>query len=287
MPDVSAKTEGEYLTDRLNGEAVNFIKRNQARPGLAKPFFLYLSHYAVHTRLGGKPDKVAKYRQKTGAGTNRNNPELAAMLESIDDGVGQIVATLNELGLSDNTLILFTSDNGGESNVTSNAPLRGGKSELYEGGIREPFIACWPGVIKPGTVSTQVVNTLDVYLTLLEFASVKPATNLILDGISIAPILKGSQKVTSRTLYWHYPLSKPHFLGGRSAGAIRSGDFKLIEYFDNGLVQLFNLANDIGEQTDLSETLPAKRTELLNQLRMWRRKTATHFQAALHSPSKP
>lgn len=268
MPDVQPRTEGEYLTDRLNQEAVDFIKRNQKIP-----FFLYLSHYAVHTRLAGKPDDVAKYRQKAGAGTKQNSPELAAMLERVDAGIGQIVATLAELGLKENTLILFTSDNGGESNVTSNAPLRGGKSELYEGGIREPFIAYWPGVIKPGMVSTQVINTLDIYPTLLELASVKPAVDQVLDGISIAPVLKGDHKPITRTLYWHYPLPKPHFLGGRSAGAIRSGDYKLIDYFDNGQVQLFNLADDLGEQNDLSEKLPVKRTELLNQLRHWREKT--------------
>ncbi|GAB3911970.1 sulfatase [Larkinella knui] len=280
MPDVPAKTEGEYLTDRLNQEAVDFIKRNQA-----KPFFLYLSHYAVHTKLAGKPDKVAKYQQKPGVGTRQNNPELAAMLESIDDGVGQIVATLKELGLSGNTLILFTSDNGGERNVTSNAPLRGGKSELYEGGIREPLIACWPGRIKPGAVSDQVVNTLDLYPTLLELASVKPAAGQVLDGISLASVLKGSAKPLPRTLYWHYPLPKPHFLGGRSAGAIRSGDFKLIEYFDTGQVELFNLATDPGEQTDLSATQPDQRNQLRTQLQEWRRTTA-RVQPTIN-PAKP
>jgi arylsulfatase A len=272
MPEVQPQTEGEYLTDRLNREAVDFIKRNQAQP-----FFLYLSHYAVHTKLAGKPDKVAKYQQKPGVGTKQNNPELAAMLESIDDGVGQIVAALKELGLSENTLILFTSDNGGESNVTSNAPLRGGKSELFEGGIREPFLAYWPGGIKPGAVSSQVINTLDIYPTLLEIASVKPAKNQVLDGISIASLLKGrSTKIVSRTLYWHYPLPKPHFLGGRSAGAIRDGNFKLIEYFDKDQIQLFNLAEDPGEQTDLSEKQAAKRTQLLGQLRAWRQKTVVN-----------
>ncbi|MFD1142200.1 sulfatase [Larkinella insperata] len=266
MPEVAARSEGEYLTDRLNQEAVDFIKRNAT-----KPFFLYLSHYAVHTKLAGWPDKVAKYRQKPGAGPKQNNPELAAMLESIDDGVGQIVQTLKELSLSDNTLILFTSDNGGELNVTSNAPLRGGKSELYEGGIREPFIAHWPKGIKPGQVSDAVINTLDIYPTLLELAGVKPAKEQPLDGISIVPILKGRSAPRTRTLYWHYPLPKPHFLGGRSAGAIRSGNFKLIEYFDKEQVELFNLAEDGSEQTDLSEKLPAKRTQLLTQLREWRK----------------
>ncbi len=273
MPGVQAKTEGEYLTDRLNAEAVDFIRRNQSTP-----FFLYLSHYAVHTKLAGKPDKVAKYSRKSGAGTRQNNPELAAMLESVDEGIGQIVATLGELGLSQNTLILFTSDNGGETNVTTNAPWRGGKSELYEGGIREPFIACWPGTIRPGGVSEQVINTLDIYPTLLDLAAIKPAADQVLDGVSIASALKAPAKPFVRTLYWHYPLPKPHFLGGRSAGAIRSGDFKLIEYFDNSQLQLFNLADDPGEKKDLSEKLPLKRKQLLKQLQEWRRRTVPVYE---------
>ncbi|RRB06871.1 sulfatase [Larkinella rosea] len=268
MPGVSAKTEGEYLTDRLNQEAVDFIKRSAAQP-----FFLYLSHYAVHTKLAGKPELVAKYQQKTGAGTNQNNPQLAAMLESIDDGVGRIVQTLNELGLRENTLILFTSDNGGELNVTTNAPLRGGKSQLYEGGIREAFIANWPAKIKEATVSNQVINTLDVYPTLLDVAFLKPPKHQLLDGVSFASVWKGTAQPKARTLYWHYPLPKPHFLGGRSAGAIRSGNFKLIEYFDTGQIELFNLSEDLSEKKDLSETEPAKRGELLAQLRAWRKKT--------------
>ncbi|GAB3921649.1 sulfatase [Larkinella terrae] len=268
MPDVPAKTENEYLTDRLNQEAVDFIKRSSA-----KPFFLYLSHYAVHTKLAGKPDISAKYQQKTGAGTKLNNPQLAAMLESIDDGVGRIVQTLEDLGLRENTLILFTSDNGGELNVTTNAPLRGGKSELYEGGIREAFIANWPAQIKAGSVSSQVINTLDIYPTLLEIIAIKPPKNQVLDGLSFAAVLKGTAIPQARTLYWHYPLPKPHFLGGRSAGAIRSGDFKLIEYFDTGQIELFNLSDDLSEKNDLSTSVPEKRAEMLTQLRNWRTKT--------------
>ncbi|GAB3687194.1 sulfatase [Spirosoma flavus] len=282
MPDVPAKTEGEYLTDRLNNEAVDFIRRNQA-----KPFFLYLSHYAVHTKLAGKPNDVAKYAQKSGAGKRQNNPELAAMLARIDDGVGTIVATLKELNLDKNTLILFTSDNGGESNVTSNAPLRGGKSELYEGGIREPFIAHWPTKIKAGTVSNQVINTLDIYPTLLDIAGVKPEPGLVLDGISLANVLTGHSKSVARTLYWHYPLPKPHFLGGRSAGAIRVDNFKLIEYFDREQVQLFDLAKDPGEQLDLSATMPAVRTRLLDQLQSWRKQTAKAWSVVVESSQKP
>ncbi len=197
------------------------------------------------------------------------------MLESIEERVGQIVTTLKELGRSDNTLILFTSDNGGKRNVTSNAPLRGGKSELYEGGIREPFITYWPGVIKAGTVSKQVVNTPDIYPTLLELASLKPGTNQILDGISLVSLLKGTAQPISRTLYRQYPLAKPYFMGGRSAGAIRSGNYKLIEYFDNGQVQVFDLANDLGEQQDLARKSPALRNNLPNQLREWRKKAVS------------
>lgn len=266
MPELAAKSEGEYLTDRLNSEAVDFIRRNQK-----KPFFLYLSHYSVHTKLKGKPEKTGKYESKAGAGTDKNNPELAAMLESIDDGVGQILQTLRDLGLEKNTLLIFTSDNGGESKVTSNAPLRGGKSQLYEGGIRVPLIAYWPGKIKGSTVSSTAVNTLDIFPTFSEIANVKvPVVNQY-SGTSIWPLLAGKGNVKPRNLYWHYPLDSPHFLGGRSAGAVRSGDFKLIEFFDNGSFELYNLKNDPAETTDLAAENPGKVKKLKADLEKWRK----------------
>ncbi|MCE7066631.1 sulfatase-like hydrolase/transferase [Dyadobacter sp. CY326] len=265
MPELEAKSQGEYLTDRLNNEAVDFIKRNQKQA-----FLLYLSHYSVHTKLKARTDKVGKHQSKPGAGTDKNNPELAAMLESIDDGVGQIVQTLRALGLEKNTLIIFTSDNGGETKVTSNAPLRGGKSQLYEGGIRVPLIAYWPEKIKAGATSSVAINTLDIFPTFSEIAGLEASAVTPYSGTSIWPLLSGKGDIKARNLYWHYPLAKPHFLGGRSAGAIRSGDFKLIEFFDDQTAELYDLKQDPFEQHNLAASNPEKTKELKKQLAKWR-----------------
>jgi len=280
----------EYLVDRMNFEAVRFIERHQKQP-----FFLYLSHYAVHTILNGKKGLVDKYRAKHPPGKSTrdrcylcedaglqgdadnhwaqdHNPHLAAMLESIDDGVGMIVETLDRLKLADNTIIVFTGDNGGETNVTSNAPLRAGKSSLYEGGIRVPLIVRWPKVVPPSTVCHEPTSNVDFYPTLLACCGVQPDPRQHLDGISILPILKDPRaKLDRDALYWHYPLEKPHFLGGRSSGAIRQGDWKLIESFDTGATELYNLADDPSEQHDLVRQHPQKATGLAKRLADWRR----------------
>jgi len=260
----------EYLVDRCNLEAVEFIERHKDGP-----FFLYLSHYAVHTRLVGKDELVAKYENKPGAGkgnrARRNNPHLAAQLESIDEGVGMIINKLDELGLGDNTVLIFTGDNGGEDRVTSNAPLRAGKSTLYEGGIREPLLIRWPRVVKAKSVCNTPTCNIDFYPTFLRIIGHKVSRGQHIDGISILPLLKNLKSELERdTFYWHYPLEKPHFLGGRSAGAIRQGSFKLIEFFDNGQVELYNLADDITEEHNLAAELPNKVTELQKRLAKWR-----------------
>ena len=186
----------EYLVDRCNLEAVEFIERHKDGP-----FFLYLSHYAVHTELQGKEKLVAKYQEKPGAGTGNkarqsygllteNNPHLAAQLESIDEGVGMIMDKLDEFGLAENTVLIFTSDNGGEDRVTSNAPLRAGKSTLYEGGIRGPLIIRWPEVVKPGGVCSTPVITCDFYPSFLQFSGSVLDPRQQLDGVSILPLLK-------------------------------------------------------------------------------------------------
>ena len=240
--------ENEYLTDRLNFEAVEFVERNKD-----KPFFLYLSHYAPHTILNGRPDLVAKYRRKKSPGKSKrtncylckdagldvehcehwsenHNPHLGAMLESIDDGIGLLTRKLDDLGISDNTIFIFSSDNGGETNVTSNEPLRGGKSQLYEGGIRVPLIVRWPrGKVPSGESCSQPVVNHDFYPTLLEAARIEPDSKQKLDGISILSTWQNPAKPTKRdSLHWHYPLDRPHFLGGVSSGAIRKNDYKLI-----------------------------------------------------------
>jgi arylsulfatase A len=279
--------EKEYLIDRQNAEAVEFIGRNKQ-----KPFFLYLSHYGVHTQLHGKPELVNRFRNKEGAGTSppaknnpendpykkhpadfraaKNNPHLAAQLFSIDEGVGMIVARLKELGLDKNTIIIFTSDNGGESNVTSNAPLREGKSTLYEGGVREPLIIWNPAQFAKGALVHEPIVNFDFYPTLMEVVGAK-ANKQKLDGISFASVLKNPQAtLPARTFYWHYPLAERHFLGGRSAGSIRKGDWKLIEFFDKNEIQLFNLKADLSEKNDLSARYPHKVKELKQDLAAWR-----------------
>ena len=282
--------KGEYLTDRLNHEAVQFIERNKD-----KPFFLYLSHYAPHTILNGRPDLVAKYRKKHAPGKSTrdrcylckdsghegdalnhwagdHNPHLAAMLEGIDDGVGLILKKLKTLNLDENTIIIFTSDNGGETNVTSNAPLRGGKSQLYEGGIRVPLIIRWPGETPAGEVSSQPTANVDFYPTLLKAIGVAPDKKQTLDGVSMLNTWRDPEAAPKRAaMYWHYPLEKPHFLGGHSSGAIRSGSWKLIEFFDTNKVELFHLDSDPSEKTNLAAQRPNKRLELHKQLIKWRK----------------
>ena len=279
----------EYLVDRMNHEAINFIQRHRA-----KPFFLYLSHFAPHTILNGKPEVVAKYRRKHAPGTSTkercylcqdaghkgdalnhwakdHNPHLAAMLESIDDGVGMIVKKLEELGLSEDTMVIFTSDNGGELNVTSNGPLRGGKSELFEGGIRVPLIARWPGKFPPRAVCVAPTCNVDFYPTFLEVAGLRRDEQQALDGSSVLGLFQSPQaSVESRSFFWHYPLPKPHFLGGVSGGAIRDGNWKLIEWFEKGEVSLFNLAKDPGEKNDRAKIEKEVGTRLQRKLRNWR-----------------
>lgn len=260
----------EYLLDRQHVEALDFIERHKHRP-----FFLLLSHYAVHTRMLGHDDLVAKYEAKPDAGqgrdASRNNPHLAAQLEAMDKGIGQICAKLEEIGLADDTILLFTSDNGGETRVTTNAPLRGGKSELYEGGIREPFIIRWPKRIPAGVVCDQPISTVDLYPTFLGLVGIELDRRQFLDGISLAPLLCGdSQQLPNRAHYWYYPLPEKHFLGGRSSNVIRKGDYKLIEFFDDQTVELYDVVNDVGEENDLSSSLPEKVAELRRDLAAWR-----------------
>jgi arylsulfatase A len=275
----------EYLLDRQNQEALDFIDRHKERP-----FFLFLSHYAVHTRMLGHDELVAKYEGKPGAGKGRdassNNPHLAAQLEVMDKGAGLISDKLEELGLSEDTILLFTSDNGGELRVTDNAPLRGGKSELYEGGIREPFIIRWPGRIAAGAVCDQPISTVDLYPTFLDMAGIEPDPRQHLDGMSVTSLMLGrSDRLERESLYWYYPLPERHFLGGRSSDVIRKGAYKLIEFFDDRSVELYNLIEDVSEENDISAAFPAKVAEMQRDLAVWRREVGVEPPVTMPLPS--
>jgi len=277
----------EHLVDRCNIEAVEFIERHRR-----EPFFLYLSHYAIHTKLEGKPELVSHFEKKPGAGkgqtARRNNPHLAALLKSIDEGVGMIVDKLDALGLTEGTIVVFTGDNGGESLVTSNAPLRAGKSTLYEGGIRVPLIVRYPPVTPAGTVRSTPTSNIDFYPTFREMVGAPLDTEHPVDGVSILPLLCNPQSELKRDmLFWHYPLDKPHFLGGRSAGAVRKGSWKLIEFFDTGGKELYNLADDVGEKNNLADANPEKAAELQELLVTWREDVRTRIPPGQQGAGRP
>ncbi|WP_082893631.1 sulfatase [Rufibacter ruber] len=279
--------ENEYLTDRQSEEAVKFIQRNKE-----KPFFLYLSYYSVHTALEAKQELVDKYKRKFdakyGAGQadklfesakegadgkhlakHLDNPYLAAMLESIDQGVGAIMQELERTGLANNTLLVFYSDNGGAGSVANNGGLRMNKTWLYEGGIREPLIMRLPGKIKAGTRTDVPVTTMDFYPTFVEFGKGKNPAGYKLDGVSLAPFLTKGQTPNRETLYWHYP-SETGKWKPRMASAVRKGDYKLIQFYAKPRVELYNLKADPGEKKDLAEKMPDKVRELQQLLTNWK-----------------
>jgi arylsulfatase A-like enzyme len=260
---------GEYLTDRLTDEALAFIEEQSG-----ETFFLYLAHYAVHTPHQAKEALFEKYSQKPGS-PEHNDPVYAAMIESVDESVGRIMAKLAELRLTERTAVFFFSDNGGFGPATSMAPLRGSKGMLYEGGIRVPLVAFWPGEIPPGReLDTPVVGT-DRYPTLLEIAGgLEPAQEL--DGVSLLPLLTGAGGLGPRPLHWHFPAyleadrSSTGPFRTTPAAAVRVGDFKLIEFFETGTLELYDLRSDIGEQVNLVDSLPEVATRLRGTMSTWR-----------------
>jgi arylsulfatase A len=262
---------GEYVTDRLTTEAEKFIDANKANP-----FFLYLPHFAVHIPLSAKTELIEKYQRI--APTTQSNAIYAGMLESLDQSVGRIMQKLDETKLAENTIMIFASDNGGLSvfegpntPATSNFPLRAGKGNLYEGGIRVPWIVRWPGVVEAGSLCPVPVCTIDFLPTFLEIAGVKRDTNRVIDGVSLLPLLKQSARLSRTNLFWHYP----HYSnqGGKPSGAIRSGDLKLVEFYEDGTQELYNLKNDPGETNNLAKDLPKVAFQLQARLDAWRRST--------------
>ncbi|OWK36613.1 sulfatase [Fimbriiglobus ruber] len=267
MPGLEVAPDGEYLTDRLTAEAIKFIEANKDRP-----FFLYLPHYAVHTPLRGKKELVEKYKAR-GHGS-QGNPVYAAMVESMDESVGRVLKALDDLKLADNTCVIFTSDNGGLATLegmpaasTFNGPLREGKGYLYEGGVRVPLIVRGPGVGKAGSATDTVTSSIDVFPTVLDVCGVKSDAKP--DGLSLTTVLKGDARTLARdAIYWHYP----HYAnqGSKPGGAVRAGDYKLVEYYENGRRELFNVKQDLSESRNLSADKPDVVKDLAAKLAAWR-----------------
>lgn len=271
IPTLEPRQAGEYLTDREADEAVHFIRKHKDQP-----FFLYLSHYAVHTPIRAKEALRKKYlgKQKT----NHTSPTYAAMVESVDQAVGKVRAVLKELNLEDNTLIIFTSDNGGASHVgvdggkaTDNSPLRKGKGYPYEGGIRVPLIVTWPGKIKAGQVNDTPVSSVDILPTICDALEIKPPAGRHIDGLSLMPLLTGTKAgdIFHRdTLYWHFP---HYWWGGRIKpySIIRQKKWKLIHHYEGNRLELFNLKDDIGETVNLAKKMPELAKQLAKKLSLW------------------
>jgi arylsulfatase A-like enzyme len=260
---------------------------------------LYLPHFAVHTPIQGPPALVEKYRAKLRPEFRQQNAQYAAMVESLDTAVGRVLQTLEQLDLSKRTIVIFTSDNGGRITqaTTSNSPLRFGKGSAYEGGVRVPLIVRWPGVIEPGRESDQPVITMDLLPTLAEAcgldlkaapgSSTGPAGR---DGVSLVPLLKGRAKLERSELCWHYPHHQHYQLGGAMPyGAIRSGNFKLIEFFNDMHVELYDLSSDLGEQHDLAEADAARAAQLRERLHRWREEVGAQMPTTNphYDPSRP
>ncbi len=254
---------GEYLTDRLTDEAVKFIQQQKD-----KPFFIYFPHYGVHAPLEGKPDKVARYA-KIPKAQRQGTTDYAAMVESVDDSVGRVMAALQESGMAEKTTIIFTSDNGGLASATKHDPLRGNKGAYYEGGIRVPLIIKWPGFSKAGLVCSVPVTSTDVYPTCLAAAGAPPRPNQHLDGLNLQSLLSGSQELKREALFWHYPHYNTHPSSVPSS-VIRKGPWKLIETFDPAGIELYNLADDLSETHNLAGEQPEKTAALQRELEAWR-----------------
>ncbi len=270
----------KYLTDKLTDYAVEFLEKNGDKakpdqPNAAQPFFLYLAYSAPHVFIVPRGDKLSKYFKKYEKFGGKYNPNYGAMLESLDDGVGRVMAALREKGLLENTLVIFTSDNGGVGlpelgpTPTTMEPLRKWKGHVYEGGIRIPAIAFWPGKIAPNQVSDQYFSNVDYFATFSDLLQrIMPPDET--DSRSILPVLLGTKKsLPDQPAYWHYP----HFSNqlGRPAGGCRLGDYKLTESYEDGSTELYNLKDDPSESHDLSAQLPDKKRAMLAQFRDWRK----------------
>ncbi len=287
--------KGEYLTDCITDEAVKLVKQESDRP-----FYMYLAHYAVHTPIQAPPELVKKYEEKARRlGLDKvkthelggyfpclhkkdlrienrlvqSDPVYAAMMENLDTNIGKLLNALEVAGKKDNTIVIFTSDNGGvamsEGSPTCNLPLATGKGWTYDGGVREPLLVRWPGKIKPGSTCSVPVTSTDFYPTLLAAAGLPARPRQHVDGVSILPLLQGKAELDREAIYWHYP----HYSnqGNTPSCAMRAGDWKLIEFFETGKIELYNLRDDVGEATDLAGQMPDRVRTMHAKLVAWRK----------------
>ena len=277
LENPSREDEGSYLTDRLTDEAIKIIEARKD-----EPLFMHLSYYSPHVPVEGKPGFTKYFEEKIRDGMIHRNAEYAAMIASIDENVGRIMDVLQKEGIEDNTIVFFYSDNGGldspRVNVSNNYPLRSGKGSLYEGGIRVPLIVKWPARISPHSLNSLPVTTMDFYPTILEMTNTAgdEVHNKNIDGVSLLPVLTGHAKSLERdAIFWHYPHYYPN--ATTPVSAMRSGDWKILHYFEDDSIELYNLADDQGETDDLSGQLPEVRNRLYNMLQTWRREINAQF----------
>jgi arylsulfatase A-like enzyme len=270
LPNLVDGPPGEYLTDRLTSEAIGFMEENRKAP-----FFVYMAYHSVHTPLQAKDSLVQKYIPRP-HDNGQYDPYYAAMIETLDHNVGRILESLLKLKLEENTIVVFYSDNGAMPAVAPDKPLRGFKGTLYEGGIRVPLIIKCPG--KPGGITSQVpVIGTDLYPTLLDLAGLTAPKNYPLDGTSLRPILEGSGTIDRDALFWHFPVYLQGEYGMNQVyrttpvGAVRMGDYKLLEFFEDGHLELYDLRNDLGEQYNLAMQYPEKTKELMQEMLLWRK----------------
>ena len=293
-PILKAKSEGEYLTERLTDESIAFLRERDAQ----KPFLLYLSYYNVHTPITPYRKRIAHFEEKAQllfdepvqpiaehlgfSRARQDEPRFASMVAAVDDSVGAILKTLDDLKLTDDTVVVFFSDNGGlcttkKVGPTSNLPLRSGKGWLYEGGVREPTIVRAPGVTRPGSVCETPIISMDFFPTFLELAGLPAEPDHHNDGVSIVDLLQGDS-LPDRTFYWHYP----HYHGSTwtPGASIRDGDWKLIEFYHFGNVELYNLKDDPGERENLASSQPEKTSQLRRKLKDWQEKMGAKMPVA-------
>ena len=280
LKNIDKQPNGTYITDVLLNNALQFIDKNKANP-----FFLYFSFYEVHVPLHVKKEYLNRFEGKAGD-DGQNVPEYAAMLSYVDDCVEALLLKLKRLGLEENTLIILTSDNGGQIMVTDNAPLRGQKGNLYEGGIRVPLIMKWPNQVEAGMVEDTPVSVLDYYPTLADLVGAESVPQA-LDGESLGALITKQKPLQRNALFWHMPSyngdgDKNSKLWQPPVGVIRKGAWKLIEYFEDDSLELYNLTTDISETTNLVYTNSAKAAELLQELKAWQKSQKAPFPIVLN-----